>query len=87
MAPEQKKPEELTPEQWEAGREIAEFCGIGEDVLMKKMLWNGVVATVAYGLAHSARYMEDLTSEEIRTAVFGGIAEFEAALGGVDGDH
>ena len=78
MTPEHEKRPELTPEQWEAGREIAALCNIDEDVLAQNMLWNGEVATVGYGLAHSAHYMDNLTVDEIRTAVGNGIDAFNA---------
>jgi hypothetical protein len=80
-----KKRPELSSEQWAAGREIAEFCGISKDVLNQNMLWNGDIATVGYGLAHSAHYMDALTTEEIRTAIFNGIADYQATLGNPDG--
>lgn len=85
MSPEaNKSPEstlpELTPEQWESGKEIAEFCDLGNDVLEQKMLWGGVEASVGYGLAHSAHHMGPLTPTEIRNAVFKGIADYQASL-------
>jgi hypothetical protein len=94
MTPEQKRlpeladePQELTDEQWEAGRKIAKFCNISEEVLEQNMLWKGEVATIAtvkYGLAHSAHHMQDLTATEIRTAILNGIADYQA-LGTPDG--
>jgi hypothetical protein len=84
---ENPKPAELTTEQWAAGREIAEYCGFGEDVLGQMMLWNGEVATVGYGLAHSAQYMDALTTGEIQTAVFNGIDAFQATVGNLGMEH
>lgn len=84
---ESPKPSELTSEQWAAGKEIAEYCKIDEDTLGRKMLWRGEVATVGYGLAHSAHHMEDLTTDEIRTAVFSGIDAYQATVVSPDGDH
>jgi hypothetical protein len=78
-SPENEKQGELTPEQYEAGAEIADLCGFSEDVLGQTMIWNGREATVSYGLAHSAHHMDILTVEEIQKAVFGGIAEYQGA--------
>lgn len=78
---------ELTAEQWAAGREIAEYCAIDEGIFESKMLWKGVVATVGYGLAHSAHHMDDLTTDEIRTAVFNGINAYQATISSPDGNH
>jgi hypothetical protein len=85
MTPEQKQLKELTDEQWAAGREIAEFCDISKEVLGQNMLWNGQKATVEYGLAHSAHYMDDMPIDKIRAAVFNGIADYQATLGNSDG--
>ncbi len=71
---------ELTPEQYAAGREIAELCGIGEDILAQNMLRIDQVATVEYGLAHSAHHMERLTVEQIRLKIFQGIADYQAMI-------
>lgn len=76
----------LFPEQYEAGREIAEYCDLGEDILGKNMLWNGYVATVEYGLAHSAQHMDFLTKPEIRKAVFDGVAAYESSIEPSRGD-
>ena len=81
------KSPELTDEQWAAGREIAQYCDFGEDILGRKMLWRDEVATVEYGLAHSARYMDDLTTDEIRKAVFRGIDDYQEKFGSPDMDH
>ena len=87
MTPEQVGLAELTAEQWQAGRDIAELCGISEDILAMRMSWGGDTATVEYGLAHSARYMEHLTPEEIMKAVFDGIVEYNAMLYSSDGNQ
>lgn len=68
----------LTPEQWEAGRGIAELCGFGKDILNQYMVWREWVATVEYGLAHSAEYIDYLTIDEVRGAVYSGIARYQA---------
>jgi hypothetical protein len=86
MAAEQKPSTELTEEQWAAGREIAEDCDLSEEILGQTMLWNGRIATVGYGLAHSARYMDDLTTDEIRAAIFNGMAAYQA-MANADGSH
>lgn len=87
MLPERNELQELTADQWAAGRKIAEFCEISEDVLRQNMLWGGEVATVGYGLAHSAHHMDELTIEEIRTVIFNGIAEFNSTTAGPDKEH
>jgi|GEM_PF-1381600 len=67
---------ELTPEQTAAGMEIAKFCGFDNEVLKQSMLWNGQAATVKYGLAHSAHYMDYLTVKEIQNAVSKGLEDY-----------
>ncbi len=80
MEQQSHEPPELTPDQYAAGREIAEACELGEDILTQKMVRNGSVATVEYGLAYSAHHIEFLSLEEIRKAVFFGIAEYQAMM-------
>ena len=89
MLPRHEQLQELTPEQWAAGREIAEYCEISEEVLGQNMLWRGYVANVEYGLAHSAHHMDELnlTTEEIRTAIFDGIAALKATYASTDRDR
>lgn len=81
MGAEQEPPAELSDEQWASGREIAELCGLDATVLDQQMVWNGQVASVGYGLAHSAHHMDELTVDQIRTAVFNGIAAYTTLEG------
>jgi hypothetical protein len=70
---------ELTPEQIEIGKEIAEICGFDDKILEQDMLWNGHVRPVGYGLAHSAHHIEELelTARQIQEAVLAGIEAYQ----------
>ncbi len=77
---------ELTPDQYAAGKEIADMCELGEETLKQKMVRGDSVATVEYGLAHSAHHIEILSVEEIRERIFKGIAEYQAMIDQSDQD-
>ena len=79
---------ELTQEQWEDGRKIAELCGFDEDILETKMLWGDSVGSVGWGLSHSAQHIIEykLNADQIRDAVERGIAAYQEKYGGLGGD-
>ncbi|HUA13255.1 MAG TPA: hypothetical protein VL989_02020 [Candidatus Sulfotelmatobacter sp.] len=66
--PEQSQPRELTKEDWELGDYLIVQCDL-QDVAEVQIEVHGQSGTVRYGLAHSGKYLLDLTPDEIRMRV------------------